>query len=149
LELRTTAQRIADTRARLDEDDDVWVATASHEGEPHLVPLSLVWSAGEVVLATEGRSVTARNALATGRVRLALGVGKDAVLIDASARVVALDCASAELHEVYRHRAGWDPAAERGDYVYIVATPIRVQAWRHVGEISGRTVMRDGSWLED
>lgn len=29
----------------------------------------------------------------------------------------------------------------------MVLRPLRLQAWREVNEIRGRTLMRDGSWL--
>ena len=40
---------------------DVWVATASPTGAPHLVPVSLAWVDERAVIAVEGSSMTARN----------------------------------------------------------------------------------------
>ena len=42
-EPRSPAQRRRDTEHRLAHDVDVWVATASPDGVPHLVPLSFDW----------------------------------------------------------------------------------------------------------
>ena len=42
---------------------------------------------------------------------------------------------------------GWDPRQETSDYAYFRIVPGRVQAWREVNELPGRTLMRDGSWL--
>jgi hypothetical protein len=47
----------------------------------------------------------------------------------------------------YRERTGWVPGSDGGDYVYILLRPVRIQVWREVDEIAGRTVMRDGTWL--
>jgi hypothetical protein len=42
---RSPAQRRRDSEHRLAHDVDVWVATASSESAPYLVPLSLDWTA--------------------------------------------------------------------------------------------------------
>ncbi|WP_446216823.1 hypothetical protein [Micromonospora sp. IBHARD004] len=46
---RSRAQRRRDTEHRLTHDIDVWVASASADGAPYLVPLSFDWD-GEVLL---------------------------------------------------------------------------------------------------
>ncbi|MFE1231107.1 pyridoxamine 5'-phosphate oxidase [Streptomyces sp. NPDC058745] len=40
---RSRSRRKQDVLARLEHDEDLWVATASADGEPCLVPLSFVW----------------------------------------------------------------------------------------------------------
>ena len=40
---RSRSRRKQDVLARLEQDEDLWVATASADGEPCLVPLSFVW----------------------------------------------------------------------------------------------------------
>jgi predicted pyridoxine 5'-phosphate oxidase superfamily flavin-nucleotide-binding protein len=62
----TTAERKARALAKLAHEADVWVATASAEGRPALVPLSLTWDGERIVLATEAAHITAGNAAATG-----------------------------------------------------------------------------------
>lgn len=37
--------------------------------------------------------------------------------------------------------------AENGHYVYIVLRPDRIQAWREVNEMEGRTLMHVGAWV--
>ena len=49
---RPRAQRRSDTEQRLAHDVDVWVATASAEGVPYLVPLSFDWDGEALLLAT-------------------------------------------------------------------------------------------------
>ncbi len=125
---------------------DVWVATASAGGDPHLVPLSLGWIDGRAVIAVEEGSITARN-LAGGRsARLAVGPTRDVVLLDlALERTVGVD-EEADLGAAYAAQADWDPRGLAG-YVFLVLRPTRVQAWREANELRGRLLMRDGEWL--
>lgn len=143
--VRTGAARIADTRARLDGDADVWVATAT-AGQPHLVPLSFAWDGAHVILATPAASPTARNAAASGKVRLALGSSRDVTIIEATAEVVPCADAPDAVAACYATRTGWDPRHEDVPHVYLIATPSTVQAWNSIAELTGRTIMRDGRW---
>lgn len=125
---------------------DVWVATASSAGDPHLVPLSLAWVDERVVVAVEPSSVTARNLATSGTARLAVGPTRDVVMIDAGLDRVVDVRDDAALGEAYAAQADWDPRASDG-YAFLVLRPVRVQAWREADEIPGRTLMRDGTWL--
>ena len=125
---------------------DVWVATASLDGAPHLVPLSLAWVDERVAVAVPSGSVTARNVLASGRARLAVGPTRDVVMIDATLdRAVAVPD-DPSLAEAYAAQADWDPRNDAG-YVFLVFRPQRVQAWREADEMPGRTIMSNGEWL--
>lgn len=143
---RTREQRTADAIAQLSApNQDAWVATASGDA-PHLVPLSLGWVDGQLVIALEATSVTARNLAATGRARLAVGHTRDVVVIDAELdRALPADDAG-EVGEAYVRQADWDPRRSDG-YQFLVLSPRRIQAWREANEIAGRTIMRDGAWL--
>jgi hypothetical protein len=144
---RERATRKADTLAMLSTPEiDVWVATASATGAPHLVPLSLAWIDQRVVIAVEGTSVTARNLTASGEARLAVGQTRDVTMIDAALERVVEVAADDTLGEAYAAQADWDPRQDTG-YVFLVLRPVRVQAWREANEIAGRTLMRDGTWL--
>jgi hypothetical protein len=145
--MRSTGQRKSDAIDKLEKDQDVWVATADERGVAHLVPLSLCWHDGKVVVAVEGRSRTARNASVSGQARLALGPSRDVVMIDAAAAVVACSAAAPALSRAYRDRTGWAPGADGGEWVFILLQPTTMQVWREVDETAGRTVMRDGAWL--
>jgi hypothetical protein len=144
---RDRATRKADTLAMLATPAiDVWVATASSEGAPHLVPVSLAWVDERVVIALDGSSLTARNLAASGEARLAVGPTRDVVMIDAVLEGTVDVGADAALGEAYVAQADWDPRRGPG-YVFLVLRPVRVQAWREVNEIADRTLMRDGTWL--
>lgn len=145
--VRSARQRRLDALDKLEHDGDVWVATAGADGVPHLVPVSLAWDGGNVVLMTPRTSVTVRNLERSSRARLALGDTRDVVLIDASVRVVPLAEVPAELVELFTARTGWDPRREPGEWATLLATPRRILVWRGPAEIEGRTVMRDGTWV--
>ncbi|USQ79486.1 pyridoxamine 5'-phosphate oxidase family protein [Ornithinimicrobium faecis] len=146
-EPRDAATRKADSLTLLTtEAIDAWVATASTDGAPHLVPLSLLWRDDSAVIALPESSVTARNIVATGRARLGVGPTRDVVLVD-----VVLDSAvgvetDEDLADAYAAQADWDPRGAEG-YVYLILRPERVQAWREANEMVGRTLMREGAWL--
>jgi hypothetical protein len=145
--MRTVEQRKADAFSRLENDIDVWVATADDHEIAHLVPLSLCWHNREVIVATEARSRTARNAQSSGQARLALGLTRDVVMIDAAASVIERNRTNLAIRSAYLDRTGWDPGAEGGEWVYLLLRPRTVQVWRDVEEMAGRTIMRNGSWF--
>jgi pyridoxamine 5'-phosphate oxidase-like protein len=146
-EARDHETRKADTLAILTTQAiDVWVATASSAGAPHLVPVSLAWVDERVVIAVEASSVTARNLTSSGVARLAVGPTRDVVMIDAALERAVDVAADDALGAAYIAQADWDPRGSTG-YVFLVLRPVRVQAWREANEIDGRTLMRDGTWL--
>jgi nitroimidazol reductase NimA-like FMN-containing flavoprotein (pyridoxamine 5'-phosphate oxidase superfamily) len=121
---------------------DGWVATAG-EGGVHLVPLSLAWIDECLVVAVEGSSLTARNLRRDPKVRVGVGPTRDVVMVEARfERVAPAD----EVGERYAAQADWDPRDAEG-YEFLVLRPTRIQAWREVDEIPGRTLMKDGVWL--
>ena len=144
---RSREERVAAAMQKLENDGDVWLASASAAGEPHLVPLSLSWNGREIVVATEARSITTSNVRATRRVRLALGASRDVVLIRGTAEVVPCAAASAALISGFARRTNWDPSTDGDEWVFLVITPTKIQVWRDLAEMQGRTVMNDGSWL--
>ncbi|WP_203579379.1 pyridoxamine 5'-phosphate oxidase family protein [Microbacterium hibisci] len=146
-EPRDRATRRADLLAALTAPAaDVWVATASAEGAPYLVPLSLAWIDERAVIALEAGSVTARNLTSAGVARLAVGPTRDVAILDVvRERSVGVDD-DAALGAAYAAQADWDPRGVPG-YVFLVLRPMRIQAWRESNELAGRVLMRDGDWL--
>ena len=146
-EPRDRASRKADLLAALTAPAaDVWVATASPDGAPHLVPLSLAWIDDRAVIALEERSVTARNIGASGVARLATGHTRDVAMIDAVLERSAGVDDDESLGSAYAAQADWDPRGLEG-YVFLVLRPTRIQAWRESNELTGRVLMRDGAWV--
>lgn len=150
---RSPGQRVTDTLTKLREPAaDVWVSSASVSDDgspqPYVVPLSLAWIDDRVVLALESGSRTARNITRHRTARLGLGPTRDVVLIDALLDdVIPLEDAPQRLADGFAAQADWDPRTAGPGYVFLVLRPDRIQAWREVDELPGRTLMRSGTWI--
>ncbi|MFI7440772.1 pyridoxamine 5'-phosphate oxidase family protein [Nonomuraea indica] len=143
---RDLDERLRDTRARLESDVDLWVATQGSTGV-HLIPLSYLWDGSAFLVSTPRASVTGRNLLADGRVRLALGPTRDVVLVDGAAEPVDLADLAPGTGDAFAAKTGFDPRELDEPYQYFRIRPRRVQAWREANELRGRDLMRDGRWL--
>jgi Pyridoxamine 5'-phosphate oxidase len=146
---RSASQRRTDAIGRLETDVNVWVSTASFDGSPHMVPLSLAWDGVNVLVATPSTTPTARNASVTSKARVALDDASDVVIIDAT--VIVTDFLNVEdgVAELYAKRVGWDPRVETGEWSLLTLAPTRVQSWNSVSEIKDRTIMRRGAWIDE
>lgn len=144
---RPLTQRRTDTEHRLAHDVDVWVATASASGEPHLVPLSFDWDGQALLIATPVGSITGRNLAAARRARLALGHTRDVCMIDGDIEVIELEDLGDDRAERFVERTEFDPRRESTRYAWFRIAPTRIQAWREVNEMPQRLLMRDGVWL--
>lgn len=138
---RTTAERAAHARSRLETEHNIWISTASTAGLPHLVPLSLAWLDDRIVVATPAETPTARNARDTARARAALENTDDVVLFDADADATPFVDADASLVDRYVSAVGWDPRENPGEWSLLVLTPRSAQAWQGAAEIDGRTIV--------
>ncbi|MGW8883314.1 pyridoxamine 5'-phosphate oxidase family protein [Streptomyces sp. NPDC055749] len=144
---RELEERLRDTRARLESDIDLWVATSGSEGGVHLVPLSYLWDGTVFLISTPLASVTGRSLLADGRVRLGLGPTRDVVMVDGDAEPVDIAALGPGAREAFAAKTGFDPGALEDQYQYFRVRPRRIQAWREANELRGRDLMRDGRWL--
>ncbi|MCO1580332.1 pyridoxamine 5'-phosphate oxidase family protein [Crossiella sp. SN42] len=133
--------RAADVRELLRTERHLWLATANGRG-PHLVPLAFTWDGTHVYATTKRRNRSIGNLAGDGRVRLAVGSTRDVVLLDATASVHP----PGELPPECTAGLPLDPGRVPGAVV-LRLTPHRIQAWRGLPEIPGRTVMAEGSWL--
>ncbi|MFI7499534.1 pyridoxamine 5'-phosphate oxidase family protein [Streptomyces sp. NPDC049687] len=143
---RGLEERLRDTRARLENDVDLWVATPGSPGV-HLIPLSYLWDGSAFLISTPRASVTGRNLLADGQVRLALGPTRDVVIVDGAAEPVDIADLAPETADAFASRTGFDPRQLDEPYQYFLIRPRRIQAWREANELQGRTLMRAGRWL--
>ena len=144
---RTGVQRRRDTEYRLTHDIDLWVASASPDGAPYLVPLSFDWDGEALLVTTPTNSPTGRNLAATRTVRLGLGHTRDVTMIEGDVEVLEMDALPEQLGDRFAARTGFDPRALATPYCWFRITPRRIQAWREVNELPGRELMRDGRWL--
>jgi hypothetical protein len=147
-EPRSRAQRRRDTEHRLEHDVDVWVASASPDGAPYLVPLSFDWDGEALLVATPANSPTGRNLAATRAVRLGLGHTRDVSMIEGTVEVFAIDALPPEQSDGFAARTGFDPRTLETPYHWFRISPRRIQAWREANELPGRDLMRDGRWLD-
>ena len=143
---RPCAQRRRDTEHRLTHDIDVWVASASADGTPYLVPLSFDWDGEALLMATSVDSPTGRNLAATQTIRLGLGDTRDVSMIDGQVEILEIDALPQELGDRFAARAGFDPRASGTAHRWFRIFPRRIQAWREVNELPDRELMRDGRW---
>jgi len=146
---RAQRQRRRDTELRLAHDVDLWVATASADGAPYLVPLSFDWDGEALLLATPAASPTGRNLAATRTVRLGLGPTRDVSMIDGDVELLAIDALPPDRADRFAARTGFDPRTLATPYRWFRSSPRRIQAWREANELEGRELMRDGRWLTD
>ncbi|MFE9773354.1 pyridoxamine 5'-phosphate oxidase family protein [Streptomyces sp. NPDC005931] len=144
---RSRVRRRRDTEHRLAHDVDVWVASASRDGAPYLVPLSFDWDGEAVLVATAADSPTGRNLAATRTTRLALGHTRDVVMIEGTVEVLGIDTLPRHRGDRFAVRTGFDPRGSATRYRWFRITPHRVQAWREEDELRDRELMRDGCWL--
>jgi pyridoxamine 5'-phosphate oxidase-like protein len=144
---RSRARRRRDTEHRLAHDVDLWVASASVAGAPHLVPLSFDWEDGRLLTATPTDSVTGRNLAASRIVRLGLGDVRDVTMIEGDVEVVELDQLDEDRADRFVRRTDFEPRTLPTPYRWFLVTPRRIQAWREVNEMADRELMRDGHWL--
>jgi Pyridoxamine 5'-phosphate oxidase len=144
---RSPAQRRDDTEHRLTHDIDLWVASASADGTPYLVPLSFDWDGETLLLATPTDSPTGRNLAGTRAVRLGLGDTRDVAIVDGEVEVLEIDALPQQRGDRFAAHTGFDPRELATRYSWFRISPRRIQAWREVNELRDRELMRDGRWL--
>jgi general stress protein 26 len=146
---RTYTQRKQDTVERLERDVDAWVATAGPDGRPHMIPLSYLWDGTTVLLATAAASVTSRNLLANGAVRVGIGPTRDVILIEGTVEVIPDAEIPDALGDAFAVRTEFDPRKLTAPYFYLRVHPGRLRAWREENELAERDLMRGGRWLDE
>jgi hypothetical protein len=144
---RSRALRRRDTEHRLTHDVDVWVASASEDGTPYLVPLSFDWDGEALLIATPANSPTGRNLAATRVVRVGLGLTRDVTMIEGDVEVLEMGELSQERGDRFAARTGFVPRELATPYRWFRIYPRRIQAWREVDELPDRELMRASSWL--
>jgi hypothetical protein len=125
----------------------VWVASASPDGAPYLVPLSFDWDGETLLLATPADSPTGTNLAATRTVRLGLGHTRDVSMIEGDVEVLKIDALPQQQGDRFAARTGFDPRALTTQYLWFRISPRRIQAWREENELADRELMCDGHWL--
>ena len=143
---RGLEDRLRDTRAKLESDVDLWVATSGTQGV-HLIPLSYLWGGSTLLISTPRASATGRSLLADGRARLGLGPTRDVVIVDGTAEPADVADLGPATCDAFAAKTGFDPRELDEPYQYFLIRPQRIQAWREANELPGRDLMRHGRWL--
>ncbi|MCB5907188.1 pyridoxamine 5'-phosphate oxidase family protein [Streptomyces pinistramenti] len=143
---RNAEQRKRDVLKRLETDIDAWVSTAAADGTPCLVPLSFVWHQGRLVMSTRAANPTARNLMAGGECRIAVGHTRDVVLLTGTAEAVTSDVLADGAGKAFAAKLAWDPRG-KDPWIFLSFRPRQIMAWREQNELADRELMRDGHWL--
>ncbi len=145
---RSREQGKQDVLDHLRQEEDAWVATASPDGVPTLVPLSFLCEddSGALVMATRRTSPAAAIVTPHGLIRVTAGHTRDVVLIEGEGRIVeATDLPPTTRDAFAAKLRGWRPSDPR--YVFLRITPRTVRTWREENELADRDLMRTGTWL--
>lgn len=143
VDARSTDQRIADTRRRLEDDRDAWVASTNSD-RPWLVPLSYLWHEEQLVFATNASTPTFTNLAVSAQLRVALGHARDVVILDGHATAASASSFTTAEIAAYQAKLGSNPRQWADSVIRL--RPTRIQAWREENELAGRVLMRDGVW---
>ncbi|MEW2631503.1 pyridoxamine 5'-phosphate oxidase family protein [Streptomyces sp. NPDC048389] len=144
---RSRQVRRRDALDRLANDDDAWVATASADGQPCLMPLSFLWDGTALLMCTRRTNPTARNVTPRGGVVVTLGHTRDVMHVEGRAEVVEGSALAAESADAFAAKLGWDPR-DRQPWVYLRITPRVIRTWREENELKDRLIMAEGRWLD-
>jgi hypothetical protein len=147
MEVRSTAQRTRDVLRLFDREIDAWVASASADGQAHLIPLSFHWTGTQFLIAVPEKSITARNLHRAGWARIAIGPTRDVAIVEGRVDL-STPPHDDPLWEEHAVGSGFDAREADASYTLLILTPGRIQAWRTPAELVNRHVMRDGYWLE-
>lgn len=146
---RSLAERQAYARNRLETGFQMWLATGSDGHGAHLIPVAYAWDGSALYTATFAKSRTVANIKAHPQARVALGDTANVIMIDTSASLMDVPDINADIAEHYA-KVSTDPRTyPEGTFLYLHLQPRRIQVWNGLHEFVGRTVMRDGRWLDN
>ncbi|MFD0856188.1 pyridoxamine 5'-phosphate oxidase family protein [Actinomadura adrarensis] len=146
---RSLAERRAHARDRIETGFQMWLATGSDGRGAHLIPVAYTWDGSALYTATFAKSRTVANIKGRPQARVALGDTANVIMIDTSASLVDVPDIGTDIAEHYA-KVSTDPRTyPEGTFVYLRLHPRRIQVWNGFHEFVGRTVMRDGQWLNN
>lgn len=143
---RPLAQRKADALARLETEDDLWVAAADAQGVPYLVPLSFIWDGRTLLMATPEKGLMGRVLAESSSVRVALNKTRDVILIAGTVEAFSRESVPGDAADAFARKL-WNARVGATRYGFYRVTPTRIQSWREENELKGRELMKDGQWL--
>jgi hypothetical protein len=146
VQARSLHERREAALKRLRSGGNLWPAAASDRG-PHLIPVSYWWDGACLTTSTFDNSRALTNIRTQPRVRASAGATTDVLMIDAAATIMAANDVGEAAKAGYAQVSGI-PLGTPG-YVYVQLQPERMQVWKGPAEFTGRTIMRDGVWLDE
>jgi F420H(2)-dependent biliverdin reductase len=110
---------------RLQTEQNIWLATARPNGNPHLVPIWFVWQDEKIYLCTGSQSVKARNMAANPNVELSLENANTPIVIEGQAR--SIEQVDRSVIEAFRRKFDWDITSDSQYNDVIEITPRRIR----------------------
>ena len=145
---RSADRRRIDTLETLRRGGNAWVASANPDGTAHLVLLSYSWDGARLTVATTPHSKTGQNLARARWARLALESAAEVVTVEGPLEVLAIEAGDG-LAAAHAAAIGFDFRRAAATYVLFRLTPARIQAMRGPAEARGKTIMRDGRWVDE
>ncbi len=118
-----TQEKIA---PRLEQAQNIWLATVRADGRPHLVPIWFVWWDGKVWISTGETSQKIANIERNPRVSVALEDGANPVVIEGTAEVYRDAETRDALAPHFLKKYEWDFRADNEYGTLIGVTPVRL-----------------------
>ena len=109
------------------------LATVSPDGTPHVVPVSYIYRAGKLLVATDYTTKKYRNLRANDRVAFVVDVFRPnrGILVQGKGRIVEAGPEFQEAYRLFYERFSWvraDPWKER-EAPFIVMEPTKKMSW--------------------
>ena len=115
-------------RARLDEAQDVWLATVRPDVAAHLVPVWAVRVGDRLIVATEPRSQKVRNIRAHPAAVLAVPDTRHTLILEGQMRLLEGEPPAAVL-QGFQEKYDWSLHALPSQWVLLEFTPEKVLSW--------------------
>jgi general stress protein 26 len=115
--------------ARLGRETEIWLATARHDGRPHLVPMWFVWLDEKIYICTGSETQKFTNMRGNQSVALALSDPLNVVIIEGEAHVAARELID-RLADYFLNKYEWDfRYDETAKWQLIQITPLKILSW--------------------
>jgi nitroimidazol reductase NimA-like FMN-containing flavoprotein (pyridoxamine 5'-phosphate oxidase superfamily) len=115
-------------QAKLENHQNIWVASVRLDGRPHLVPVWFAWSNGKIYLCIEPGSVKAINMRANPRVAVALEDGTNPVICEGQAAFLEKPWPGS-VEDIFKRKYDWEISKEQQYTQLVEITALKWLAW--------------------
>src|SRR5215218_5036463 len=105
-----------ETRARLEDAQFYWLATARPDGRPHLMPILAVWLDGALHFSAGPATRKSRNLEQQSQCSIAVDSDDLHLIVEGTAEKVMNSARLERLAEAYSTKYGWDVTAHGGAF---------------------------------